>query len=31
MLGEHNQHVAQDILGLDDEAFVTLLAEGILN
>lgn len=30
MMGEHTQHVVQDILGLDDEAFVTLLAEGVL-
>ena len=31
MLGEHNQHVVQDILGRSDEEFVHLLAEGILS
>lgn len=29
-LGEHNQQVIQDILGLDEEAFIELLAEGVL-
>jgi hypothetical protein len=31
MLGEHNQHVVQDILGRTDEEFVQLLAEGALS
>ncbi|MFT7652590.1 MAG: crotonobetainyl-CoA:carnitine CoA-transferase CaiB-like acyl-CoA transferase [Candidatus Azotimanducaceae bacterium] len=30
-LGEHNQFVAQNILGKDDEAFVQLLTEEIIN
>ena len=30
-LGEHNQYVLQDILGLDDEAFVQLLADNVVS
>ncbi len=30
-VGEHNAYVVQEILGLDDETFVRLLAEGVLN
>ena len=30
MLGEHNQHVLQDILGKSDEEFVALLADDIV-
>jgi len=30
-LGEHNQYVLQDILGLDDESFVRLLADNVVS
>ena len=30
-LGEHNQHVVQDILGRSDEAFVQLMVDEVLN
>ena len=30
-LGEHNQYVLQEVLGLDDEAFVQLLADNVVS
>ncbi len=31
MLGEHNQYVLQEILGVDDEAFAQLLIDGVVS
>ena len=31
MLGEHNQHVVQDLLHKDDDVFVQLLVDEVLN
>ena len=30
MLGEHNDYVYTEILGLSDEEFVTLITEGVI-
>jgi crotonobetainyl-CoA:carnitine CoA-transferase CaiB-like acyl-CoA transferase len=31
MLGEHNQYVLQELLGVDDEAFAKLLVDGVVS
>ena len=30
-LGEHNQYVLQEVLGLDDETFITLIADDVVS